>query len=264
MVANYLPADYPPDAPPRFRLYGIGLGKTGTISLCGMFGGHFRSTHEPDWRRLIRLALHPDGSRAGDFFFSAPLQALVAGWQWEMNSSTLNYHLVPLIRRLQPEAKFVLTVREPVSWVASMCRHESTRPRSTHWDWWELRRFRFRPDLYRHGRADAALERAGLFSLEGYLRWYARQNRKAMEMLPADTLLVVAVDRLSHPDEIARLAAFAGVAPDRLARERAHLHVSDTPFDLFDLVDRRTVEAAAEAICGDVWQALRRRAGLAP
>lgn len=262
MVANYLPADWPADAPPRFRLYGIGLGKTGTISLCGMFGSHFRSTHEPDWRRIIRLALHPDGSRAGDFFFSPPLQALVAGWGWEMNSSTLNYHLIPLIRRLQPEAKFVLTVRDPVSWVASICRHESTRPRSTHWDWWEMRRFRFRPDLHRYGEADAALEGAGLFPLAGYLHWYARHNRKALDVLPPERLLVTAVDRLSRPDEIARLAAFAGVAPDRLARERSHMHVSDTPFDLFDLVDRGAVEAAAEAICGAVWQDLRRRAGI--
>ncbi len=262
MVANYLPTDYPADAPPRFRLYGIGLGKTGTISLCGMFGGRFRSTHEPDWRRIIRLALHPDGNRAGDFFHSQPLQALVAGWRWEMNSSTLNYHLLPLIRRLQPEAKFVLTVREPVSWVASMCRHESTRPRSTHWDWWELRRFRFRPDLYRHGAADAALDEAGLFSLEGYLRWYARQNRRAMELLPPESLLVVAVDRLSEPDEMARIAAFAGIDAAMLARERAHMHVSDTPFDLFGLVDRRAVEVAAEEHCGAVWSALRQRAGL--
>lgn len=179
-----------------------------------------------------------------------------------MNSSTLNYHLLPLIRRVHPDARFVLTVRDPVSWVASICRHESTRPRRTHWDWWELRRIRFRPDLYRHGEADAGLARLGLFSLEGYLRWYARHNRRALELLPAETLLVTAMDRLSQPAELERLADFAGVAPDRLARERSHMHVSDTPFDLFDVVDRGVVEAAAELHCGPVWRALRMRAGL--
>ncbi|MCC7271596.1 MAG: sulfotransferase [Alphaproteobacteria bacterium] len=262
MVARYMPPDYPEDAPARFRLYGVGLGKTGTVSLAGMFGVRWRSAHEPDWRAIIRLGLDPDASRRGDFLASPALATLVRGWPWEMNSSTLNYHLLPLIRRVHPEARFVLTVRDPVSWVASVCRHESTRPRRTHWDWWEIRRLRFRPDIYRHRADDQALARLGLFSLEGYLRYYARHNRKVLEEVPGDRLLVLAVDRLSRPEEIARLAGLAGIPVATIARERSRMHVSETPFDLFSVVDRKVVEDAAASYCGEIWETLRQRAGI--
>ncbi|MGE0715967.1 MAG: sulfotransferase [Alphaproteobacteria bacterium] len=262
MVARYMPTDYPEDAPARFRLYGVGLGKTGTVSLSGMFGVHWRSAHEPDWQEIIRAGLHPDAMRNGDYLMSPELERIVRAWPWEMNSSTLNYHLMPLIGRVHPDARFVLTVRDPVAWVASMCRHESDKPRRTHWDWWEIRRMRFRPDLYRHRKSDMALARLGLFSLEGYLRYYARHNARVLAHVPAGRLLVVGVEQLSLRATVARLAAFAGIPADRIARERSRMHFSESRFDLFAHVPRDVVEAAAAEYCGEVWAALRRRAGI--
>ena len=260
-MSTYWSDDHPRDAPPRFRLFGIGIGKTGTHSLAGLFSDRYRSAHEPDWRTLIRHCLDPDVARRGDFFMSRPLIALAASWPWEMNASTLNYHLIPLLRRLAPDAGYVLTVRDPVGWLASITRHESTRPRQSQPLWWEIRRFRFRPDLFPHRDYDRALDALGLFSIEGYLRYWRRHHANALAEVPDDRMAVVAVDDLDRPATVARLAALAGIPVDTLRPDRGRQFVSDTPFDLFAHVERDRVAALAEEICGDLWRDLQRRSG---
>lgn len=42
-----------PEHPRRFHAYGVGMGKTGTVTLHIMFSKHYRTAHEPEQRFLV-------------------------------------------------------------------------------------------------------------------------------------------------------------------------------------------------------------------
>lgn len=102
-----------------FCVFCIGLPRTGTHSLAHMFGKHFRAAHEPKKQETIINILD---WKSGRYSKSKMLRILaLRDKRLKLNLEASHYlhHIVDLLVELFPQAKFILTVREPISWLAS-------------------------------------------------------------------------------------------------------------------------------------------------
>jgi hypothetical protein len=172
----------------------------------------------------------------------------------EMNSSLLNYFVLPSLVKLFDEARFILTVRPPLQWLESMINQQLGMPCPIRWQ--RLRDLRF-GDMARFPDREYALERRGLYTLDGYLSHWARHNRDVLKQVPADRLLVVETNHLASSLE--RIAGFVGVPVSTLDSSNAHTFKTKQRFDVLSELDRGYLEETVERKCRDVIEACNSR-----
>lgn len=224
------------------KLFGVGDEKTGTHSLAGLFSA-YRAEHEPeahDFRPLVEQHLRgelPDGTI--EQYLADKEQRL----HLEVDSSFLNGEVIELVVASYPDARYVLTVREPRSWLDSkinqMVTYQSPR-------WLELRALRHGPPTG-HPPEEQALAARGLPTLDGFLAEYARHNRRVVQFVPPRQLLVLRTqDIRTHAD---RLAAFAGIPVDTLNLERSHEFQGPVKHHVLDELDQPYLDAKITEHC---------------
>ena len=117
---------------PRPRLYGIGMGKTGTNVLASMFAG-VPAAHEPEAGDVIETLLDYEAGRRDwralrNFVVDRDRRLGLA-----VDVSNLNIFLVDLLLELDPQARFVLTIRDPWSWLDSIVNQYLRREPTAQW-----------------------------------------------------------------------------------------------------------------------------------
>src|SRR4029450_3240849 len=93
-------------SPRRLRLYGVGMGKSGTHSLAAVFERDYRAAHEPDAKELMELLFDV---WAGVRPWSAVAQLLQdrdARLDLEVDASLVNGEVVSDLVALWPEGRF--------------------------------------------------------------------------------------------------------------------------------------------------------------
>lgn len=227
------------------KLFCVGDEKTGTHSVAGLFRA-FRAEHEPeahDLRPLVEARLR--GEPVDD-----AIKAYVADKErrlrLEVDSSFLNGEIIDLLVRWYPDARYVLTLREPRSWLDSkinqMITYKSPR-------WIELRALRHGPPEG-HPPEERALAERGLPTLDGFFAEYARFNADVVEHVPADRLLVLRTPDIRERAD--RLASFAGVPLDTLDLERSHEFQGPVKHHVLDELDPAYLKAKLHEHCDAV------------
>ena len=227
-------------------IFGVGAAKTGTHSLAAMFEPYVASEHEPDQTALIDLFL--DRERTGK---AAPLIEFMRDRQrahpLKVNASQINIYLLEEICTLFPDARFVLTMRHPLDWLRSILDDSLRRDIGTSWQ--RFRNFRFGKPA-QPGGADDALARAGLYTLEGYLRYWADAMRIPVERLASRNLMIVQTEDLhARSEEIATFCGIDNYRPDEAA---THAFANPHRFGLVGKLDRSHVLGTLKAVCGDL------------
>lgn len=222
----------------RFQAFGVGCAKTGTKSLAGMLRGHYRSEHEPQAHALIELILKQE--QLSEFAFRDSVRRTIAPLGLEMNASQLNGHIADALVSLFPEAKFVLTLREPGAWVRSFVNHQlehrNIKPGSA---WARFRDLRFLGAA--DGDARAAAGDAGLYTIDQYLRYWTTHNSRIIQSIPPRRLLIVRTENLTQ--DIPRLAAFLGIPETTITPAR--LNAGSYAVDAGAVIDDEVLAVAA-------------------
>ena len=234
----------------RFHAFAIGLPRSGTHSLAEMFQGQFRAAHEP---ALVDSLAHTMSWNRGE----QPRARMRALLRWrdrrlglELEAAHYLHHLAPLLVEEFPAARFVLTLREPVSWLESEINQNL---RAGEFPFW-----RALADQ-RYGRYGAALPAAerGLaaagcaHAIAAHLQYWRDHIEGVLAAVPNDRLLVVRTDQLD--ERAAELAAFLGVAPDLVDRARSRAGAGGARrVDLHASVDADYLTRAVERHCGDL------------
>lgn len=237
----------------RFHLIGVGLPKTGTISLAYLFRPFrwgveflFAQTVErlADWRAGT---LTQDGMRRW-LALRAEAGAL------ELDSASFNHYFVDILVELHPAARFVYTRRDAVSWADSflnmMLRH-STYLRGRPWPRWQLVLGRLMAPSFDPAQfvSPARLHFELRPLAEELLGFYARETARIEAAIPPERSLMIPTDELST--RLDDLAGFAGLPGSAL--NAAGSHANRTPGkipllaslpDLPHLLERNGLEGA--------------------
>jgi Sulfotransferase domain len=216
----------------RLRLFGIGSPKSGTHSLAAVFAEHYRSAHEPEALVLVDLLVAVAEGRSGEDDLRRYLRSRERRLRLEVNCAGLNGLVVDQLVEVVPTARFVLTLRDPYDWLASIIDHSLRGDPAPGYR--RLRHLRYQGDRV-HPREEKVLADNGLFTLHGYLHSWAERNERALAVVPADQLLVVRTDQLG--ERLGDLADFAGVSLESLDATRTHEYAAPERSGLLDQLD---------------------------
>lgn len=229
----------------RTHLYSVGTAKSGTNSIGTVFADRLRSDHEPENERMIDVILR---AAAGDLSTAEVRRYLKRRdrrLNLEIDSSQLNYFVLADLVDLFPESIFVLTIRNPYAWLDSFINHQLGRGTPPHWQ--RLRDFRFRPERFSHPPEESALRDRGLYTLNGYLSYWATHNETVLNTVPRNRLLVVRTNEISqHADKI---AAFAGVNASAVSPDRSHANKAKKRFYVLRELDVTYVARRVDEHC---------------
>jgi sulfotransferase family protein len=230
----------------RTRLYCVGMGKSGTHSIAAMFSEKVRSEHEPQARELLERAPWQPG-RLGDPELREWLHKRDREMALEVDSSALNFDILDFLLTEFEEARFVLTIRDCYSWCNSLLNHMVRFASEMDPLWHPWLDSRCRPDLFRHEPGEQLLKEKGLYTLDGYLSYWARHNQEVLSKVSAERLFAVRTDQI-HANAHA-IAKFAGLSARSICLDRTHEYQNPTKQQLIRELDRDFLEAKVDRHC---------------
>lgn len=137
----------------------------------------------------------------------------------EMDSSHYYVFCVHLLVRLFPSSQFVVTVRDPISWLDSFVNDTAGMEVHTN-PWTEYRDFRMGRDRFKHPDEERSLANKGLYTLDGYFSYWSKHYDTVLDSAPPSRLLMVKTTELGSRTE--EFANFVGVPRSSLNVERSH------------------------------------------
>lgn len=157
----------------------------------------------------------------------------------------MNIFLIDDLLSLFPDSRFLLTVRSPALWLRSFLDDSLREEHAAIWH--RFRDFRFGRKAAAEG-PDAALGAKGLYTLEGYLKYWAFSVTEVMAKVPEDRLLVVRTEDIAtRAVEIARFAQVPH--PDR-PPATTHAYRNTQRFGVLDKLSRDHLAAQLEKVTG--------------
>lgn len=240
-----VPAEIPPR---RFHLLGVGLPKTGTTSLAGVFRG-YRWGHELLFAESIEAIAAWRAGALDDAGMAAWVAARDEAGQLEVDSASFNHFVLALLVERHPTARFVYTRRDPVAWADSflnmMLRNAArfapspAAPEGRPWPAWQVSLGRllapsFEPAAF---ASPEALAPALPSLADELLAFHERETARIEALLPPDRTLVLATDDLTG--SLAALADLAGVPLATLDAAGAHENRGEEKQGFTDLLAQR-------------------------
>src|ERR1700733_5819334 len=229
----------------RTQLYCVGTAKSGTHSIAAMLTDQVRAQHEPQAELLIHRILEISAGRISREALADWIRARDRDLNLEVDSSQLNFFILDVLLREFAGARFLLTIRDCYSWLESLINHSLASPASGPWT--ELRNLRFKPERFTHSPQEAVLKNRGLYTLDGYLSYWAEHNSKVLRIVPPERLLVVRTDRISA--KACRIAEFAGLPPEAIQPGRAHAFKGVHRSIILEELDRAYLESKVDRHC---------------
>ena len=231
----------------RFRAFGVGTAKSGTHSLAALFERAYRSTHEPESPELIGLICDVRLGRRSDDDLVAYLREKASRLGLEMDSSSLNGETIVELVELYPDAAYVLTIREPHSWLDSLLNHSLAHATPPHWQPYRDLRFGALATA-EHPPQERALAERGLHTLDGYLTHWASHNQRVIDTVPDGRLLVVRTPEIGP--RAGDIATHVGVPVETLDASRSHEFKAAGKFAILDELDREYLDDRVRHHCG--------------
>jgi hypothetical protein len=226
----------------RFHAFCIGAAKTGTTTVAAMLKPVFLAAHEPETILTNRLVIGYMKGQVNREEIRRLLRARDRRLRLEMDSSHPLGYLAPNLQELFPNAKFVVTVREPTSWLRSRINfHDSTNPPK----WKEYRQYFWHDQNRGYAAEETILRERGLVSLDTYLEQYAAHYRRLIEQLDWDRACVIKTSELSSCAPL--LAGFLGICPSKI--NLTHDKRGQSANDVFSQLDPEFVKSKVAEHC---------------
>lgn len=223
------------------------MAKSGTHSVADVFATHYRSNHEPEADQLLSFICDLwDGTVHGTHPLRQFLLARDRRLGLEVEASNPLGMVVAELQELFPEACFLLTVRDPRSWLQSQINHQlGRRPPTTNWRRW--RDLRFGAGGRSHCAHERPLAERGLYTLDGYLSHWAHHHTLVLDAVPSCRRLVIRTHEIG--EKLPEIAAFAGVPASTLDASGAHSFSSSNTFGVLEQLDPVLVEEKIQQHC---------------
>lgn len=235
----------------RFQAFCIGTPKSGTHSVDTLCSG-YRSRHEPDEKFMISFI---NRMQTGGLTSSEAISILKKRdyHHWlEMESSHYCGEVIRPLAEAFPKAKFILTVRDCVSWTDSWFNHQLARKRLPNDSIFSIGRANYYDKGFTYSRYDNFLKELGLFPLKAYLAYWARRNDTVVNTIEPSQLFVMQTNRIREQAHM--LASFLDICPNTLLSEASHQFKAKGKFNILSKIDRNYLSDTFNETCGTVHQ----------
>ncbi len=230
----------------RARIYGVGIGKSGTHSLARMFAGTVKSRHEPGAMQLIDRIFERFEGRISESEMVDWLHRRDRAMGLEVDSAGLNYLILDLLLREFPDARFVLTIRDCYSWADSLM-NQQLRLAEADPRWSKLDRYYHGRQPVVYGPEEHLLSANQLYPLERYFVHWTMRNQHVLQAIPTERLFVVRTDQLKQ--RAFELADFAGLPRRAIRLHRTHEFRNSAKRSFLRKMDKAFIEQCADKHC---------------
>jgi hypothetical protein len=217
------------------RVYCLGAAKTGTTSFAAMFEENYRSEHEPNVPELTQKVIDFHKGKLSNKDCKQWLIDRDKTLELDVEASHPLGYMAPLLAETFPEAKFVITIRDPLSWLRSRLDFHLIKQPT---EWNNYRQYIWSKGHTSYSDNEILLKEKGLFSLDGYLSQYAEQYEILFGTLPKDRTLLVKTNELSNSVE--KLASFIGLPSSKI--DIRHNNKVNKKLNILDDLDPHFVE----------------------
>lgn len=238
--------------PRGFHVFGVGAPKTGTHSIARLFQ-NYRSAHEAHGVETIEVLRKWKNDELTESELRDALRRRDRAWRLECDVAHFLGLFTPYLLDLFPEAKFILTVRKPRSWLRSVIDQCINNSRERLLDltpqdrWALLRDLYYGPPPDEHPPEETALNEYNLHTISGFLEYWAEHNRTILEHVPSERLLVIQTQNISQ--SLSRIAAFLGVDCDSLRKMQSHTYEAPERHVLLEDVSDQYLDRKIEQHC---------------
>jgi Sulfotransferase domain len=234
----------------RIHAYCIGLPRSGTHSMATMFSKRYAAYHEPlSHDTIVHLLNYLLGNYSSQQF-NALLVARDKYLQLEMEASHMLHHVIDRVVDLFPDAKFILTIRDPFSWLESEINQNVFTEHCPIWK--ALERYRYG----RYNRTFEAQERSlatidNVYPISSYLSYWKDHYTLVTNRVPRHRLFLLKTHEIHKC--VIPLASFLNIEPTSIDIEQCHA-ASNTQksINLYSYVSKGFVAEQVEQYCGDI------------
>lgn len=227
----------------KAHVYCIGAAKTGTTSISHIFNGPLRSAHEPNVTATTKLVIQYLNGELNDERCAKALKQRDKKMNLELESSHPLGYFAPHLAKMFPAAKFVITIRDPRSWLKSRLNFHLHRKPD---EWTEYRDFIWSRHHTGYTQEESHLEANGLYSIEAYLRQYSEQYRIIFDSIPHERRIVIKTNEISH--KIDEISHFIGISNSGL--EPSHTNKMNVDDSIYDQINDEFINSKVYECCG--------------
>lgn len=217
----------------KFQVYCVGIAKSGTTSLSGMFMKNYSASHEPETELMIETVISRANGSVSDIELAKFVRKRDRRLWFEMESSFLCCFLVDVLVREFPDSKFILTIRDCYSWLISIFNHKLSRTLSFYHqdfvDWW------LGPKRKDYTNKEKLLAENGLCTLNSYLSAWNKHNSTVLEKVPESRLLVLRTNEITK--SIPQIAKFLDIPAESIDRTSSHLYKAKDSVEILNRLD---------------------------
>jgi hypothetical protein len=210
-----------------------------------LLAGKHRAAHEPEREQILEMILRESRGDISQGEIGAYLIARDKRLNLEYNIAWANQFLIGHLLSVFPDARFIVLVRDPFTWLQSICGHLASRdvPRDVRefLDWW------FRPDMYLHTRHDHALQSLGIYSIAAYLNAWNRHVTACSQLIPPHRRLILRTHDLGRSHQ--QLADVLQISVGDFNINNEHMNRRTWPDRLESLLDRSYLVEMVTSIC---------------
>jgi len=236
-------------SPRKLNVLCIGTPKSGTTSIANLFSNGYRYEHEGErYPHVVRIFEHYSGNISDKEYQQHLIKRAHRLWLDIESNCFLGYR-IDLVYKVFPKAKYILTIRDPFSWLNSIFDNNLNFPFNKGYTeklWHECF---FKPKQYKYSAKESILEDLKLYPIDAYLNYWVDANKTAIDAIPSTQLLVLHTNQISH--NLGELSEFLNIKEDSLNKERAKMNVTEKKHNVMDKLDHEYVKERIEVVCGD-------------
>tara|TARA_A100001391_G_scaffold34822_1_gene19009 strand:+ start:586 stop:1248 length:663 start_codon:yes stop_codon:yes gene_type:complete len=203
---------------------------------------NYRSAHEPAAAvSTHQIMLHESGCRS-DAHFGRFLNLRDRFLNLEFEASHFLVYACKLLPRLFPQAKFIFTIRDPLSWILSERNQNRSTLRSNGlWREYEL----FRYDGTKPWDRQKTINN-DIFTVEQYIIYWKFHCSSVLDSIPRDQLLIVPTRKIDTM--LGEITDFVEIPVSSIQRSNAHRSNKQKSYSQEkDCVDERVVKDSCQA-----------------
>jgi hypothetical protein len=216
-------------------------------SVCGLLATHYRVAHEPEREQILELILREARDEIDHEAFNSYLVRRDQRLNLEYDIAWANQFIISHLLAVFPDARFIVLVRDPYTWLQSIIGHLRSRQIPpdvrSFLDWW------FKPERHPHTRNDRALEACGAYSIAAFLNAWNQHVDSCARALPPERRLVLLTHELNQ--SYSQFAEFLQIPRESLDTQSGHLNRSTWSGRLDSLVEGTYLNDMVGKVCGD-------------
>ena len=229
------------------KAFCVGQAKSGTGSLYSLLARSYRAAHEPERAETFKMILRQSEGEIDTDSFDDYLRQRERRLNLEYDIAWANQFIIDRLLTVFGEAKFIVLIRDPYSWLQSTVGHLISRQLPAEvppfLDWW------FKPEQYPHTSRERALEAQGIYSLAALVNAWNQHIKTCTQLIPPERCLILKTHELNRSHQ--RIADFLQIPLKTLDREKGHINQSTWNGRLDSLVDTNYISKVVNSMCAE-------------